>query len=196
MSSFRLMTTLMVAAVSTALAQQPQMSVKKPTAQVTATVAETRAQAASNPARFDCTGPFPFSFARVQGAGAPMIYDFTIEFTGATNARDNGPGKCWRQRGWDFGPSLSNTRKGVLIYRVDLGKCPFLENLTMEGGKITKYKATDRFMGSIWFDQAIRGGSAFTVDATFIGTTNSSAPTPYSVFVSPDTPTRVASCTP
>jgi hypothetical protein len=181
---------------SPARAQAPQMQVKKPTAQVTAMVAENRNQAATNPAKFDCQGPFPFSFTRVVGAGAPMVYDFSIEFTGAANARDLAPGKCWRNRGWEFGPALSASRKGVLIYRVDMGKCPFLENVTFENGKITKFKANDRYMGSIWFDQAVRGSGTFAVEATFIGTTNSSVPVPYSVTVAPDIATRVATCTP
>jgi hypothetical protein len=183
-------------ATSPALAQAPQMSVKKPAAQVTATVAENRNQAATNPAKFDCQGPFTFSFTRVVGAGAPMVYDFSIEFTGAANARDMGPGKCWRSRGWEFGPALSASRKGVLIYRVDMGKCPFLESVTFENGKITKFKANDRYMGSTWFDQAVRGSGTFAVEATFIGTTSTSVPVPYSVTVAPDVATRVATCTP
>ncbi len=126
-----------------------------------------------------------------------MVYDFTIEFTGAKSARELGPGKCWRDRGWGFGPSLSQTEKGVLIYRVDMGKCPFLESLTFENGRITKYKSGERFMGAIWFDQAIRGGGPFAVETTYIGNgMNQNAPTPYAVVVPPDVSPRAATCSP
>jgi hypothetical protein len=176
-------------------AQQPKMTAKPQTAQVTSTVAETAAQANQMKARFDCKGPFALSFTRVQGAGSPMVYDFTIEFTGAKSARETGPGQCWRDRGWGFGPALSRTEKGVLIYRVDMGKCPFLESLTIEGGRVTKYKSGERFMGAIWFDQAIRGGGPFTVETTYIGNgMNQNVPTPYAVVVPPDITPRAGTC--
>jgi hypothetical protein len=175
---------------------KPKMTVQPQTAQVTATVAETAAQANRNPAKFDCVGPFTLSFTRVAGAGAPMVYDFTIEFTGANSARELGPGKCWRNRGWDFGPALSTTRKGVLIYRVDMGKCPFLESMTLENGRVTKYNSRERFMGAIWFDAATRtSGAPFSVEATYIGNgMNQTVPTPYAVTVAPDIATRAATC--
>jgi hypothetical protein len=189
---------LLIASIATvpSHAQAPAQSVAKPTTKVTATLAETAAQANQKPARFDCRGPFSLTFTRVLGAGKPMVYDFTLEFTGADSARELGPGKCWRDRGWGFGPSLSTGRKGVLIYRVDMGTCPFLESMTMENGRITKYKTAERFMGANWFDAATRSsGAAFTVDATYIGNgMNLTPPVPYAVYVSPDTTTRAATC--
>lgn len=130
---------------------------------------ETPEEARSSLKKITCRGPLKFQFTRSSTQGRPNAYDFEAEFVGVGGPANLQPGECWRDGGWDFGPALAGAgRKGRLLYRGDFGSCPFVESMTVENGRITDYRISDRLMASNMMDSAIRGNvSAF--DTRWIG---------------------------
>lgn len=184
-------TLLGAAALSQTTAPAKQSPLKKPLPGA----AVNTPQNTSGVLRINCLGPLKFSFKRVPERARPMVYDFMVEFKGAATANLK-PGECWREGGWNSGGSLSTQRDGQLIYRVDLGVCPFLETLTMEKGRITDYKANDAFAGGEWFEYAVRGeGGRFMVEALWLGPPqHSHLPAAYAVQVPAGARTRGSGC--